>query len=515
MSQQTADSVASSGPQTPCRECGEMVRTGLVRCWNCGAFVDPAVEKRFHEMQKNPPPPILSDPDEAASAADSATFGLADDGSAGGDSGAAEGGDEGGDEGGFQLGGSGAGVTFDAGMPDDFGVEAEETAPAARPPQPVAGVDVPSQAEDDDDLLSVAMNDLEATRQKEQHRIREGFAGGVRTAGGFIIFCPYGCKIEVKDKHRGQVGKCPKCQAPFVVPVDPPKYKKKAAAAKPAADLSGAIGPYVLWQTDRHLHVVDPEKLKIKADSLVKDFTLRDLALSADHLALIPMAGKSGMFGSGGGKTDEIRSGVQSAAAGSKSGVPDKVDAGEVLKIKRDLLTNLRVIQPAKRGQSIFAGTPVFGTGRIAVQLPDTSDGTNPAAEKPHYLSFELTDFREFSKALEDVFGIGSFGEDDGVPLKDDTFDYTCHYTDAPIKALKALEFYKADPKLELVLAGWQCGECGLTLSEDARKKENLGGKAGKGMAKTKCPKCEQKMGDHPLYTLPTLVEGPAMQSDS
>ena len=497
MATQTADAPVRA-TQTPCRDCGEMVRQGLVRCFNCGAFMDPEVEKRFLEMQKSPPPPILSSPDES----DAATAAAGDEAFSA-DAGA-------GDEGGFTMGGAGDGVGLENAMPDDFGVEAD-----IAPADPVPGVSVPSEAADEDDLLSVAMNDLGREREKELQRALTGFAGGVRTAGGFIIFCPYGCRIEVKDKHRGNVGKCPKCSAPFVVPVDPPKYRKKAApqpAEGTAAAAPGAVGKYALWLEDQHLHVVEPEKLKLKADSLVKEFVERDLALSEKHLALIPLTGKGGLFGGGGAKKEDVRESAKEAAG--RGDVPDKSDAGETLKIRAERLKELRVVQPAK-GQSLFAGVAVFGAGRIAVQLPDLSDANNPAAGKPHYLSFGLTDFRRLSESLENLHGLGKLGAEEGVPLVDETFEHTCHYTDATIRALKALEFYKADPKVDLVVAGWQCGECGLTVSEDARKKEGLGGKAGKGMAKAKCPKCEKKMGDHPLHTRAELVEDAKMQSES
>jgi len=49
---------------------------------------------------------------------------------------------------------------------------------------------------------------------------------------------------------------------------------------------------------------------------------------------------------------------------------------------------------------------------------------------------------------------------------------------------------------------GWKCQACGLTVSEDGRKKENIGGKAGKSIAKAKCPKCENAFGKNPLYAL-------------
>ena len=55
---------------------------------------------------------------------------------------------------------------------------------------------------------------------------------------------------------------------------------------------------------------------------------------------------------------------------------------------------------------------------------------------------------------------------------------------------------------------GWRCSGCKLVVSEDARKKEKIGGSAGRGIAKAKCPKCKQPFGNNPLYTYtPPVVE--------
>src|SRR5690606_9332506 len=75
--------------------------------------------------------------------------------------------------------------------------------------------------------------------------------------------------------------------------------------------------------------------------------------------------------------------------------------------------------------------------------------------------------------------------------------------------------YYEADPELETVLVGDRCEACGIAVSEEGRQKEKLGGKGGKGIAKAKCPKCEQKMGNVPLYTLKSLTEQPAEASES
>jgi hypothetical protein len=47
-----------------------------------------------------------------------------------------------------------------------------------------------------------------------------------------------------------------------------------------------------------------------------------------------------------------------------------------------------------------------------------------------------------------------------------------------------------------------------LIVSEDSRKKEKVGGKSPDSVAKSKCPKCKQKMGNHQLRGFP---EKPAL----
>lgn len=485
--------MTGAGTETPCPECGEMVRVGMVRCWNCGAFMNPELEEKFMAMQADPAPVIYSDPE----AAESGTFQLADD--------AAEqindfelrtGTDDGDILGGLNV------PAEQPSEPESVAAPAESAPPAEAP-----------AAEPEDDVLAAAMSDLKETQRRTEARLRDGFVGGVKTAGGFIVFCPYGCKIEVKEKHRGQMGKCPKCLAPFFVPVDPPDFVTPQAATATGdeanATASTSLGSYALWLEGMRVHPVDPEKLKLKADSLAKDFAPFELAVSPDHVALIPLQGpKGGLFG-GGPKVDELRAKAKEAAKAGPLG--DKFEEHDVLKLDADLLRQCKVVQPTKqRGDSMFAGVPVFGQGRIAVQLPDL-----PGRDKLDVISFTITEFRKFSHALSDHFGIGNFGEDVGVPLENEHFEHSCHYTDGKIRALDKLDFYKADPAVELILAGWQCAACGMTLSEDARKKENLGGKGGKGIAKVKCPKCSEKMGDQPLYTRAELVEDVKMQSET
>ncbi len=272
--------------------------------------------------------------------------------------------------------------------------------------------------------------------------------------------------------------------------------------------------------SNAHVHVLDPQKLKIKADSLAKDFVEMELAFAPDGLLLatLPSAKKGGLFGGGskggGDPREESRQALVEHLRAGKS--VDDAPVADKQWFSSDNLAEMRVVQPsASLSESLFAGIPVFGTGRIAVQLPMLTAGS-----QPRIASFGLSGFREFVEIIGEMYSMADFGRNLGIPLSDTHKAYKCHYTDVPIQALESVEYYQADPDLPVAVVGWKCEACGLALSEDARKKEKLGGKAGKGMAKQKCPKCQQKMGNHPLYAMqavaPALAEtdGPNQPAD-
>ena len=49
-----------------CPGCNELVRRGLVRCWNCGTFMKQEIAETYQRMQATPSQVIYSDVDEAA-----------------------------------------------------------------------------------------------------------------------------------------------------------------------------------------------------------------------------------------------------------------------------------------------------------------------------------------------------------------------------------------------------------------------------------------------------------------
>ncbi len=512
--------MANEGNQAgekPCPDCGEMVRPNSVRCWNCGGFMRKDMAVKYQQMQMNPKP--LTYLDGTESQASTAT-------------------PSGDDDDDYEL-------SFPLAQSMSFTIPPiSSPAPTGQvvinppsdtgdlpllPASPLgtpAGADAASEGlspipsmtpesppgakserpkSEDDALFDLVTQDLSESEKRRRKRRPNGIlSGGVRTAsGGFIIHCPYGCRFEVKESHRGMQGKCPRCRAPFIVPVDPPDYSAgKKAAGGADATLTGpvdAAGAFSGWLKDLHLHSFSPDKLKLKADSLLKEFAEYDVGFADDQMLLVNIAKKGGgMFGSGGDKKKgEAREAMLQHLRDGKA-LPELPGSDKQL-FTVDQIRQMRVVRPVlNRAESLFAGIPVFGSGRIAVLLPFSDD---PAA-LPQYLSFSLSEFRTFSSALQSRYGIEGFGAQNGVPLAETYDEYPCHSTKAPIRVLRSLEYYKNDPSFKLATVGYKCGACSLTLSEVARAKDNLGGKDGKGMAKAKCPKCQQKFGDNPLISL-------------
>lgn len=478
----------------PCPECGENVRGGMVRCWNCGAFMNPKIQEKFQEMQARPNPQGYSPMSAGESASLRTQPGHEKDG------------DDDDDD--FELTSVESRSRSNAGSPTSLMSAAPEDGPTVIPmieadPSPEPEKPAPARPKNPSDaLLDIAMQDESETAKRRKKRPP---TGGVRTAsGGFLIFCPYGCRVEVKEQHRGMSGRCPRCRAPFLVPVDPPDYtaaKSKAPADKGAAEQSVAYGR---WIQDAHLHVVPPEKLVLKPDSLLKTFAPVDLGFGPEGLVVLTLGKKAGgMFGKGDKKDPR-----EAVLDHLKEGKPAAdMPAAEKTFYSVEQLQELRVVQPvAQKSQSMFAGVPVFGTGRIAVQLPAVNE-TDP----PRYLSFGITEFRKLAETLGELFGLTEFGRDCGIPMQDHFTEHRCTYG-GKFQALNHLEFYKADSTVKLVTVGWKCAGCGVAMSEEGRAKADFGGKGGKGIAKAKCPKCQQKFGENRIEGLPPAA--PATETE-
>lgn len=365
---------------------------------------------------------------------------------------------------------------------------AEAPAPAAEAPKKEAAMLSP-----EDELLKIA-----AAEEAEISKVRKG----LRSKDTFVVFCPQGHRIRVREKFRGKQGKCPKCESVFIVPQkSSPKPKKKTDVDIPTmgGEAVGTVpGRYARWLNDVHLHMVVPEKLKIKADSLLNDFTTVDIGFGPNEILVVTLVTSGGLFGGSAKKKPGVRTTMLEYFV-NPDATPEGCTAAAKRVILKDLFSQLSLAQPVPVGtESMFGSIPIFGTGRIAVKLPRLADDKSQP-----YLSFALSEFRAFALALQAVCGIEAFGANSEIPMSEQYETFKCNYTEGPVRAIKQMEYYQKDPNLKLEISGWKCSTCSLIVSEEGRKKEKIGGLNGKGIAKAKCPKCKQKFGSNPMYAIP------------
>lgn len=511
----------SSSNEIPCPECGEMVRKELVRCYQCGAFLRKEMAESYQRMRENAPSvatPTLREviPSVSQPLDSSELPPLADD-----------------DD--FVLG---TGVTAFtptqtqtsapslAGGNETYSLDA--SALSAASPSPSAelpdvpmddaqpgekevsaasrGAEVPhSEATAGDLLLDIAKQE---ESESEGRRKMRGKRKPGETRVGFIICCPWGHQIEVQEKHRGQMGKCPRCKAAFIVPQarrDEKPAESTAADAVVAfvsSEPTSALvaGKFTRWLRDVHIHSLDPTKLKLKPGSLESAFETQDLGFGLDGLLQLSLSKKGGLFGGADKKKPEVRDAAVAHLAAGKPLSELQVAAQRLF--GPDTIKQIQVVQPIVYAhESMFAGIPVFGVNRIAVRLPKPPEGNELL-----FASFWLSEFREFAKQMDEVFGVQGLGEDVGIPMTDKLSEYKCHYTEQKFQALDISDYQQADPNRKLSIVGRKCEGCGLIVSEDGRKKEKLGGADGKGIAKAKCPKCQKKFGNFAFHAVEAAV---------
>ncbi len=505
--------VKAAEDEIECPDCGEHVRSGLVRCWRCGGFLRQEIAEKYQKMLDGP---------------QQVTYSLATDSSVS-DSSSTAGDDD------FQLADGLNLMSAD----EVQSRQAAAPAPVAKPPattisEPDSAVHEPAEAaastesvssaksetsEDakseapaaeapstGDPLLDIALQEEnEAEARAKDRRKKKAQGEKVAMPGFLFVFCPNGHRIQVEEKYRGMTGRCPRCKSFFHVPgID---WEKKKLEAKQAEEDAARESKYHTWMVDRKLHHVDPTKLKLKPGSLEKEFQEVDLVFS-DESMIVVSHGKQ-------------NAGLFSGEKNKKKRDPLREEAQEHLRLEKELLDlpaaghrdflqadmeKITVVQPAAYiHESIFAGVPVFGEGRIAVRLPVTDQDKD--VKDVLFVSFTLSEFREFAGAIDKLFGVKDLGQMEGVPLTDSEVKGKCHYSDRQITSIEVTDFHKADPEMELEIVGRKCQACGLVVSEDSRKKEKLGGANGKGIAKAKCPKCQQKFGDTTLYALKADAE--------
>lgn len=505
----------------PCSKCGEMCRIGLVRCFNCGTFLRPEIEASFRRMRQSgkyeiervelpiidashvseedsfkrrssTPESFLASRSISSSDVDGGDdFELSSDAQFGEvDEDAFELNDE--LLSGYQLEGAGSDGQEIASAPPliDASLVSASDASDAPPVQDMA--EPPVQAEPsepsapeppkEDELLKIA-----AEEEQDIQRVRKT----LRSKGTFVIFCPQGCRIRVKEEHRGRKGKCPRCQSDFVVPKTP-LVKRPVGNAEPAAPPPVLESRYKSWMTDIRLHSFDPMKLRIKPDSLLNECVAADLGFADEDLLIVTLI--AGKFGANAKKLPPVRQAMLDHFL--KQGSVEALNAAAKKIYTRELLAQFMLAQPTPPGaESLFANIPVFGINRIAVRVPRMADDT-----QPRYLSFNLSEFRTFAETMESMYGITGLANGTSIPMADQYATHKCHVKSTKVLELKNLEYYQKDPGFKLEVSGWKCAACGIIISEAARAETKLGGPAGKSIAKAKCPKCTKKYGNLPLY---------------
>ncbi len=488
-----------------CKSCGEEVQKGVVRCWNCQSFMRDDIEQAYLKKQASPQGILLSSSNSEEENNTLTLEGTEDDTS-------------------LKSAEKSEGTIVEHTLGHQTPAAPIDTIPVATEESPIAKETTPPQQKKTQPSANKSNylkpdNTIAASTEPEHHSVKTAgdellaaamaeekeagnkqFKGALvkptpKTKGGIIVFCPNGHPIEVQERHRGKVGKCPKCREAFNVP---------AGRSLPATDSSDTEGdstgepevtkPEFLWMTDVRLHEIDLQKLSIKPGSLEKQFKLVDVRLNQEELLFLTLSKGAGLFGAAEKKRSSVREDVMEKL--SKGISVD--DCGAEENFQMESPEKLTIAQPVPEGQdSLFAGIPIFGEGRIAVSIPRTQGGTQRT-----YLSFSLSEFRKFSTALDECCDIVEFGIECGIPLEDLTMEKTCHYTDETFDALENIEYYLNDPAFKIEISGRECKECGLEISEEGRKKEGIGGKSGKGIAKAKCPKCAKKFGNITHYYL-------------
>lgn len=559
-------SPASSSPaaadERPCPRCGIMVPKQVLRCRDCGSYINPEVEAAAMALQANrmfrpggssgglvgggagfgssaynplgSPNPAMSG---FAEVADDADFDLESDYGVGGvklrdlddvsqthhHAGVGE-------EDDFEMGegagdyavaaesGSTAPVAEPGPLPDVTAPATEPAAPpdagapSARGAPPVSAVD--HSVETGGDVL------LDAALEEENEASKRGKTGRRRpkrtaitglAADRILVFCPNGHRVQVQDRHRGRTGRCPNCKALFFVPVADTNQTLGQAGGQPAAAPAGegataapaeatSVG-YTKWIADVRLHRINPAKLKLIAGSLESDYESVDLGASAENLLVAVVFAGGGPFRS---MQEPKKKPVTRKAMLDHLAAKKPLDELPVVKkylLAPDLLAQMKIVQPSIPGEeSLFADVPVFGKGRIAIRVAPI-DSANERA----YLSFALSQFRQFSQMLAEPFNLANYGSGTAIPLTDDLAESKCHYNETVLKSLapERLEYYQADPAIKLVVLGRRCQKCGLVVSEDSRKKEKIGGASDASIAKALCPKCKAKFGTITLYGFP------------
>lgn len=546
----TPDALKSASIQDPCPHCGELVRSGLVRCWSCNGFMRADVAARYRDLTTKPQPIIYStiSPEERtdflpprAEMSDFAHRHVVE-------------------TDGFQLGsGISSGTTPNSSGSDfdvdgGFSVNSEaqsapvsaektksssrqktpkpapegpdkpqsttqvttavpvtERAPKSSEPAPAATTEPEKPAEKsstgggnrpnrggDEDLFSIAVEEQKEVKKRRGQKTAE------RLRKQVLVPCSCGAWIRVNEDQAGKSVRCKQCKQGVLVP----GIRKKAEKSEKSAEKKAATPKLsISWVDDAWYHVLSPASLVLKSGSLTGKHVEVDLAITDTGLQVLTFSGaakKRSLFSfvsSGKKVAHQVRRKQIREQVGA-SGDFKNLENVEIRTVSADRISELRLVQPvAKVSESMFAGVPVFGEGRVAVFLPvDLDEG------KQAFLSFTLSNWRSFSYQLKSRFGTELPSTENGIPETDKSETLSCFLNQSKIDAVKGLIFYQQDAAFQLELTGYKCKSCGTAVSEEGRKKAKLGGVKGRSIAKAKCPKCAGKMQAEAIYR---IAKGP------
>lgn len=517
-----------------CRNCGESIRSGLVRCWSCNTFVRADVEKKHKQLQSTPQPIIFSEtqqrkeflsPEERERLAKKVSVfdALIDDNEftlrasmVGSKRSANKAAPEpaADDDDGFVLSGDVAAApsapaaaaaatpTPPIATPPAAAEATPAPAAAAQPPAEVAKEETTAASSgsadskttekesgdlDIDDLVGIALQDERDTKRRKRDKIKEA-----RSRRILLPCTACGSWIRVHQEQGGKTVRCGQCKAPMVVPTM--KQKKKSEKKEAAPQINAT------WLENLSLHVIKPTEVTLKPGSLVKSAKPVDACFHESGLHFVTYsAPKKGLFGKAAdGPPDVAEQKIKIREHVQKTGKFASLPFGELQSISADATSRIRLVQPvAEAHESMFAGVPVFGEGKVAIYLPLELEDNKQA-----FLSLPLSTYRNVSAALKKFFGVDVNAEANGVPAKE-SFDINlCFFSEVKVESLKNIEYYQNDPAFELEVGGYVCSTCGIALAEEARARKKLGGAAGKGIAKAKCPKCSNKFGPLKAYKI-------------
>lgn len=510
-----------------------MVRTGLVRCWSCNGFMREDVAARYRKMTANPqqiiystipanqrtdylPPRVVNDA-SVPKAYDSESFELSGSVNNAAPAAAAEDG--------FELGSNTKKSTPTAQPAAQITQPATSTQNLAAAKQ-VASVDGPDKPKEqtpggaasapssgnadqasvpgtepsakptrgpkpaDDDLLSIAIQDEREVKKRRSDKLAD------RKQKQMLVPCTCGAWIRVHESQAGKSVRCRKCKQPVLVPqIRRKPEKRKTEKAGAAASLD------VTWIEGVRFIRLAPTSIVLKPGSVADKFVEADLAITDAQVVVVAFTGgakkKAGLL-SKAPKIDRVEQRKQLRDQISKSGNFNGLVDVEIHTISAGHVAEIRLVQPIlKASESMFAGVPVFGGGRLAVFLPITLENGDQA-----YCSQTLSSFRLLNDLLKKKFNLELPAVENGVPAAEKIDSLNCFINQSRVESLRDVNYYEQDPAFELELSGFRCKACTAVISEEGRLKNKLGGANGKAIAKAKCPKCSGKMGEERLYRI-------------